>query len=245
MEVTRQVGEILGALSPKDFNAVVQLGPATRPNGLMRLNLANGMFEQQWEGEYGAVWVRIPEVCPPGESCVRRVPPIVSILESVLEDSRVGLLTSSGVDLDSIAADAPNFGVRAFVPLKVGEEAPDWGAIGIRPPEGMRYETDAEFRERLLKFEVPVLQAGSAYRPIAEAPHDGTWILLRSRNNAGRKMVPVVVAWNPIGAGDNRNAWIDSASFHNCDSLAAAAGADFALIPTDEDQVHEPANGSR
>lgn len=41
------------------------------------------------------------------------------------------------------------------------------------------------------------------WRPLHEAPKDGTWILLRGRNSAGRFMVPVVVAWrtNPAQLG--------------------------------------------
>ena len=38
---------------------------------------------------------------------------------------------------------------RMFVDLKEGEEAPRSGPFVRQPPEGMRWETDEEFRVRL------------------------------------------------------------------------------------------------
>lgn len=68
------------------------------------------------------------------------------------------------------------------------------------------------------------------WKPISEAPKDGTWILLRGRNMAGHPMVPVVAAWRSTSTQDF--AWIDSRAFHSCNSLAADPGADWHPLPT-------------
>lgn len=71
-----------------------------------------------------------------------------------------------------------------------------------------------------------------AWKPMAEAPRDGTWILLRGRNMAGQPMVPVVAAFKPVGAAHHGDSWVDSRGFENCDSLAADQGADWHPLPT-------------
>lgn len=52
------------------------------------------------------------------------------------------------------------------------------------------------------------------WRPMHEAPKDGTWILLRGRNSAGHFMVPVVVRWQmkPAGSIGPEYGWRDAAS---------------------------------
>lgn len=75
------------------------------------------------------------------------------------------------------------------------------------------------------------------WRPIGTAPKDGTWILLRGRNGAGRPMVPVVAAWRVgEGSGDAlRVTWRDSASLRDVSSLLKEDGGalpDWAVLPT-------------
>jgi|LakMenEpi03Aug12_release.lakeMendotaPanAssembly.Ray.scaffolds.fasta_scaffold01641_37 hypothetical protein len=60
------------------------------------------------------------------------------------------------------------------------------------------------------------------WRPMEEAPKDGTWILIRGRNSAGAYMVPVVAAWRFSfkwpGVGP---AWFDAACGKELTSLIA------------------------
>lgn len=69
------------------------------------------------------------------------------------------------------------------------------------------------------------------WKPMSEAPKDGTWILLRSRNMAAVAMIPVVVAFRPTGAAHHGAIWVDSRGFHNCDTLASEPGADWHPLP--------------
>lgn len=69
------------------------------------------------------------------------------------------------------------------------------------------------------------LERVGRWRPISEAPKNGTWILLRGRNSVGQRMVPVVAAWCPPGGSGT--GWRDSGSFKPVDDLAADPGADF------------------
>ncbi|TVR06655.1 MAG: hypothetical protein EA385_15165 [Salinarimonadaceae bacterium] len=72
----------------------------------------------------------------------------------------------------------------------------------------------------------------NVWQPMAAAPKDGTWILLRGRNDVGHPMIPVVVAWCPPGIGSRGVGWFDTASFRLMDSLAATPGADWASLPS-------------
>lgn len=79
----------------------------------------------------------------------------------------------------------------------------------------------------------------SGWQPIETAPKDGTWILLRGRNAVGIPMIPVVVAWNPVGL-PARNRWVDSASGFDMTLLAVDVppghSADWHPLPTEKDQ---------
>lgn len=58
------------------------------------------------------------------------------------------------------------------------------------------------------------------WRPMATAPKDGSWILLRGRNSAGRPMVPVVVSWRTDRGGRDPHAWRDSSTLGDLTELA-------------------------
>jgi Lar family restriction alleviation protein len=50
----------------------------------------------------------------------------------------------------------------------------------------------------------------SPWRPIAEAPKDGTWLLVRGMNTVGQPMIPLVVSWNDGYGRCLGYAWRDS-----------------------------------
>lgn len=74
------------------------------------------------------------------------------------------------------------------------------------------------------------------WKPVETAPKDGTWILLRCRNGAGKAMVPVVAAWRIVDASYSHMnhvgyAWRDSANFTDLTGLVVARGADWMPLP--------------
>lgn len=73
----------------------------------------------------------------------------------------------------------------------------------------------------------------SCYRPIATEPppKDGTWVLLRGRNAAGRPMIPVVASWRKGEGTGYEVAWRDSGTLKIVNELASDEGADWAQLP--------------
>jgi len=69
------------------------------------------------------------------------------------EDERMSLLTATGEDLDRITSIICP---RQPVPLRDGEEAPPYSPLTVSPPDGSRWETDQELRERLILNMTPV-----------------------------------------------------------------------------------------
>lgn len=72
------------------------------------------------------------------------------------------------------------------------------------------------------------------WRPMEEAPLDGTWILLRGRNAANHPMIPVVCSWRSASIVSPL-AWRDSASLRDMQHLISDVppdgAADWASLP--------------
>lgn len=80
----------------------------------------------------------------------------------------------------------------------------------------------------------------SKWRDFADAPKDGTWILIRGRNTIKQPMVPVVAAFNP--AGTMHWGWVDSGSFRLVESIVAY-GCDWQPLPSWGDERAALAKG--